>query len=154
MAGGRPVKVMCKSGYFLSSCLGVAEDQGMWGVVIVIVWQLDLQLSMQSVPIATNVSSNPIHWEVYSIQHYVIKFFSELRQVSGFLQVLRFPSESVTQTAMLDSDPYMLSLIRRQPDDKKTEQISYLFNLLKFLTFLVMTTVQQIHVYQTQFFRS
>jgi len=26
MAGGRPVKVMCKSGYFLSSCLGVAED--------------------------------------------------------------------------------------------------------------------------------
>ena len=96
---------------------------------------------MQSVPITTNVvSSNPIHWEVYSIQHNVIKFFSELRQVSGFLQVLRFPSESVTQTAMLDSDPYMLSLIRRQPVDIKTEQISYLFNLLKFLTFLVMTT--------------
>jgi hypothetical protein len=28
---------------------------------------------------------------VYSIQHYVIKFVSDLQQVSGFLQVLRFP---------------------------------------------------------------
>ena len=29
--------------------------------------------------------------EVYSIQHYVIKFISDLRQVSGFLRVLQFP---------------------------------------------------------------
>ena len=29
--------------------------------------------------------------EVYSIQHYVIKFVSYLRQVRGFLRVLRFP---------------------------------------------------------------
>ena len=28
---------------------------------------------------------------MYSIQHYVIKFVSDLRQVSGFLRVLRFP---------------------------------------------------------------
>jgi len=28
---------------------------------------------------------------VYSIQHYVIKFVSDLRQVGGFLRVLRFP---------------------------------------------------------------
>ena len=34
------------------------------------------------------VSSNPAHGEVYSIQHYVIKFVSSLRQVSGFLWVL------------------------------------------------------------------
>jgi hypothetical protein len=41
---------------------------------------------MQSVSIATEVvSSNPAHGEVYSI-HYVIKFVSDLRQVSGFLQ--------------------------------------------------------------------
>ena len=33
---------------------------------------------MQSVPIATDiVSSNPTHGEVYSIQHYVIKFVSD-----------------------------------------------------------------------------
>jgi hypothetical protein len=53
----------------------------------VIVWWLD-----QSVPITTEVvSSNPAHGEVYSIQHYVIKFVSDLRHVGGFLRVLRFP---------------------------------------------------------------
>jgi len=35
---------------------------------------------------ATKVmSSNPAHGEVYSIQHYVIKFVSDLRQVGGYL---------------------------------------------------------------------
>jgi hypothetical protein len=39
----------------------------------------DLQLHVQSVPITTKVvSSNPFHGEVYSIQHYVIKFVSDL----------------------------------------------------------------------------
>ena len=46
---------------------------------------------MQSVPITTKVgSSNPAHGEVYSMQHYVIKFVSDLRQISGFCLVLRF----------------------------------------------------------------
>ena len=36
------------------------------------------------------LSSNPVHGEVYSIQHYVIKFVIDLRQVVGFLRVLRF----------------------------------------------------------------
>jgi hypothetical protein len=60
----------------------VAIKIQIWGaVVVVIVWQLDLQLPVQSVPIITKVvSSNPIHGEVYSI-HYVIKFVSDLRQV-------------------------------------------------------------------------
>jgi len=40
------------------------------------------------VPITTKVvSSNPIHGNVYSIQHYVIKFLSDLRQVGGFSPV-------------------------------------------------------------------
>ena len=44
-------------------------------VVVVIVWWLNLQLPVQSVPITTQVvSSNPVHDEVYSMQHYVIKF--------------------------------------------------------------------------------
>jgi hypothetical protein len=44
-----------------------------------IVWWLDLQLSVQSVPITTKVVSlNLIHGEVYSIQHYVMKFVSDL----------------------------------------------------------------------------
>jgi hypothetical protein len=57
-------------------------------IVVVIVLWLDLQLPMQSVPITTNVvSSNPTQ----AMQHYVIKFVSDLRQVGGFLLVLRFP---------------------------------------------------------------
>jgi hypothetical protein len=43
-------------------------------VVVVIVWQLDLQLPVQSVPITTKVvSSNPVHGEVYSIRNPPIK---------------------------------------------------------------------------------
>jgi hypothetical protein len=61
-------------------------------IVVVIAWLLDLQLPVQSVPISSKVvSSSPDHSEVYSIQHYVIKFISDLRQVGGFLRVLRFP---------------------------------------------------------------
>ena len=38
--------------------------------------------------ITTNVvSSNPANGKVYTIQHYVIKFVSDLRQVGGFLRV-------------------------------------------------------------------
>ena len=59
--------------------------------MVVIVWKLNLQLSMQSVPIiAQVVSVNPALHEVYLIQLYVIKFVSDLRQVGGFLQVLHF----------------------------------------------------------------
>ena len=50
-------------------------------------------------PITTKgVSSNLVHGEVYSIQHYAIKFVSELRQVgvicsvySGFLHLWNWP---------------------------------------------------------------
>jgi len=42
-----------------------------------------------SVPISTRVVSwNPAHGGVYLIQQYVIKFVSDLRQVSGFLWLL------------------------------------------------------------------
>ena len=48
--------------------------------------------TVQSVPITIKVvTSNPVHGEVYSIQHYVIKVVSDLRQVGGFLRLLRFP---------------------------------------------------------------
>jgi hypothetical protein len=72
-------------------------------VVVVIVRWLDLQLPVQSVPITTKVvSSYPVQGEVYSIQHYVIKFVSDLWQVGGFLRVLRFPSTiKLTSTILL-----------------------------------------------------
>jgi hypothetical protein len=45
----------------------------------------------KSVSITTYVvSSNPAHGEAYSIQHYMIKFVSDLRQVGGYIRVLRF----------------------------------------------------------------
>jgi len=47
---------------------------------------------MQVVPITIKVvSSNPAYGEVYLIQHYVIKFVSDLRQIGGFPRVLQFP---------------------------------------------------------------
>ena len=53
---------------------------------------MDLQQHVQPVPITTKVVSlNPIHDKVFSKQHYVIKLVSDLRQVGGFLWVLRFP---------------------------------------------------------------
>ena len=51
---------------------------------------LDGRYRMQYVPITTTiVSSNAVNGEVYPIEHYTIKFVSDLRKVSGFLQVLR-----------------------------------------------------------------
>ena len=50
-------------------------------IEVVIIWLLNLQLPVQSMPITAKVaSSNPVHGKVYLMQHYVIKFFS------GFLQ--------------------------------------------------------------------
>jgi hypothetical protein len=42
-------------------------------------------------PLPNNLYTYQIMVRLYSIQHYVIKFVSDLRQVSGFLRVLRFP---------------------------------------------------------------
>ena len=36
------------------------------------------------------MSLNPAHGDIYSIQHNVVNFFSDLRQVSGFIRVVRF----------------------------------------------------------------
>jgi hypothetical protein len=42
--------------------------------VVVIVWYFDLHLPVHAVHSTTKVvSSNPVHGEVYFIQHYVIK---------------------------------------------------------------------------------
>jgi hypothetical protein len=62
---------------------------------------VDLQLPVQSVPIATKVVSlNTTRGEMYSIQHYVIKFISDWQQLGGFLQVLWFPPP-IKLTAMI-----------------------------------------------------
>jgi hypothetical protein len=63
-----------------------------------IVWGFDLPV--QSVPITTKVvNSNPAHEKVYTIQHYVIKSVSGIRQVASFLGVLRFlpPKKDISE---------------------------------------------------------
>ena len=65
-----------------------------------IIWYLDLQLPMQAVPITTNIVSLNLaqaQYTLYLIQHYVIKFVSDLRQVDSFL---RFPPP-IKLTAMI-----------------------------------------------------
>jgi hypothetical protein len=37
-----------------------------------------------------HMSLDPAHGEIYSIQHYLVNFVSDLRQVGGFIRVLRF----------------------------------------------------------------
>jgi hypothetical protein len=45
--------------------------------------------NVQSVPITIEVVSfNPSHGEVYLIQHYVIKFVSDMRQVGDFFLII------------------------------------------------------------------
>jgi len=53
---------------------------------------MNIHIPVQSVPITTKVvSSKSAHCVVSSIQHYVIKFVTDLRQIGGFLLKLWFP---------------------------------------------------------------
>jgi hypothetical protein len=53
---------------------------------------MPLSTILESVPITTKVvSSNPVHGEVYSIQHYVTQYISDFRQVGSFRLVLQLP---------------------------------------------------------------
>jgi hypothetical protein len=64
--------------YFQVMACQVIKDIG--AAVVMIVWLLDLQLPFQSLSVTTKVvSSNPGHDKMYLIQHYVIKFVSDLR---------------------------------------------------------------------------
>ena len=70
---------------------------------------------MQSVPITTKVVSlNPTNDEVYSIQHYVIKFVSDLRQVGGFLRVLRFPPQKVALNTLTPTLTHIVDLLTKR----------------------------------------
>jgi hypothetical protein len=71
--------------------------------VVVIVWLLDLQLPVQSVHIT-------VHGGVYSIQHYMIKFVSDLRQVCGFLRVLLYPPPIKLTTTIYNAAKILLTV--------------------------------------------
>ena len=56
------------------------------------------------------MSSNPAHGEVYSIQHYVIKFVSDLRQVGGFKIYPGTPVSSTYKTDRHDITEILLKV--------------------------------------------
>jgi hypothetical protein len=61
-----------------------------------------LQLHVQAV-LSKVVSSNLVHGKVYSIQHYVIKFVSDLQQVSGFpSNILCIPVDHKYKMAVIE----------------------------------------------------
>ena len=61
-------------------------------------------------PITTkSCGLEPVHGEVYLIQHYVIKFVSDLRQVVDFHQVLWFPS--INKTDHHDKTEILLKVV-------------------------------------------
>jgi hypothetical protein len=95
----------------MMSTLDIDLEYQKEAVVVVIVWQLDLQLPVQSVPIITKVvSSNPAYGEVYLIQHFVIKFVSDWQQMSGFLRVLQFPPPIKLTATVHDGSHYVLDI--------------------------------------------
>jgi hypothetical protein len=60
---------------------------------------------VQSVYITAKiVNSNSTRGEVYLIQHYVIKFVSNLRKVSGILRVLRFIQDISSEKLFNDTE--------------------------------------------------
>ena len=70
-------------------------------ILLITIWELDLQLPLQLVHITIDVvSSIPAHAEVYSTHHNVIKCVSDLRHVCGLPRVLRFPPP-IKLTAMI-----------------------------------------------------
>ena len=101
----------------------------MGAVMAVIVWQLDLQIPAQSVPITTKVViSNPVHGEVYLIQHNVIKFVSDLQQVGGFS--LGTPVFSTNKTDRHNNSNIVESGIKHHIPTKPTfiEGLCFIFN--------------------------
>ena len=65
---------------------------------------------VQSVPITTKVVSlNPVHGEVYSIQHYVKQYVNALRQVSCFYPGI--PVSFINKTDRYDIAEILLKVV-------------------------------------------
>ena len=83
------------------------------------------------------VSSNPVHGEVYSIQHYVIKFVGDLLQVCGFLRVLWFPLP-IKLTATTYNLKYCWKWHYKPQTSKPTHPKTVLLDLIIILTLVWM----------------
>jgi hypothetical protein len=85
--------------------------------VDMIVWYLDLHLPVQSEPIITKVVSlNPAHGEVYSMQHYVIKFViryqhEQYDEMSRLTNQTPYGNQNTFSTNLSNSDKYPIIYI-------------------------------------------
>ena len=78
---------------------------------------MDLQVPMPSVPITTKVvNSNHVHGELYPIQHYVMKFVSDLWQVGDFS-----PGTPVSSTNKTDRHDITEILLKALSTIKQTK---------------------------------
>jgi hypothetical protein len=91
----------CFDSVVLFVCHFISLFEGIISFVCFPLMEIQFVPNCLMVIVATNVvNSHPANGEVYSILHYVIKFVSDLRQVGGFLHVLRFPPP-IKLTAMV-----------------------------------------------------
>jgi hypothetical protein len=95
---------------------------------------------MQSVPIIMLLMLWA-HDEVYLIQHYVIKFVSYLRKVSGFLWVLRFPPpiKLTTMIQVVVNPTIIRSRQRRPPNQFNLQYMFSLFALIYVCLDIILT---------------
>ena len=72
----------------------------LWDICIAEIYRSLIKLLLMVKSVFPHVASSiPAHCGVYSIQHYVLMFFSDLWHIAGFLHVLQFfPSLKLTST--------------------------------------------------------
>jgi len=80
------------------------------------------------------------HGEVYSIQHHVIKFVSDLQMVGGFLQALQFPPPIKLTTTDITEILLTLSLNTINQPNNKTNFFRWLMWSCLLLTKLTVLT--------------
>ena len=80
------------------------------------------ELPMSSVPITTDVVSSSLYHGEANVQHYVIKFVSDLLHVGGFLCDLRFP-QLINLTATITE--ILLNTIKQT--NKSIDSLTLLF---------------------------
>jgi hypothetical protein len=99
--------------------------------ISVVSWRsVDLQLPVRSVLITNKVvSSNPIHGDVYSMQHYVIKFVSDLRSLSPGT-----PVSSSNKTDLHDTTEILLKVALNTINLNQTPGESDRKSLTNFIT--------------------
>ena len=79
----------------------------------------------------TTIIQNPVYAEVYSIQHYVIKFVSDLRQV-GWISLGTRPVTSTNKTDRHDITEILLKVVLKQQSldhDIDLHYLVYMWNI-------------------------